>query len=353
MENNYFIFNDSAFEVEFERFHICTWEFKNSTALVEFGGELSSTKDYPDDIVLYLYLPWLTPSTEKTDLYERLRDPENSKFIFNDSIDSNLFIDGGSRKKGVVHHFSSRASLCILPVLFDMSTDQKTLKIIINTRMLKQNIGSSEKPNIYFRISLNVDLNSISTRKTGISKSSILYDLKINERRNLPTNLHLNLQEVVLSKINNCFCFNVIPNTYELSFFDNVSLKNIRTLEYDASFKYLGDNRIRKDEYVVVFNKRKGEESYSFFSAYTKERIGTGQFALAMLVNIISGFLLFIPSFKSENHVSFLSSAFWSRLPIEVYISLGIGLSIFLYFIWPTITKFGKLIDKLGFRKKQ
>ncbi|MBU1220273.1 hypothetical protein KKF34_01280 [Myxococcota bacterium] len=352
MENNFFIFNDKDFSVEFERFHICTWEFKNNTALVEFGGELSSENDYPDDIALYLYLPWLTSSMERTDLYERLKDPENSKFIFNDAIESNIYIDGGVREKGVVHRFSFRDPLCILPVILDNSIEKENiLKILINTRMLKEKLGSDNKTHIYFRISVNVDLNLISTRKTGISKSSILYDLKINERRNLPTSL--NLQEKVLSKIKNCFCFNVIPNTYELSFFDRVSLKNIRTLEYDPSFKYLGDKRIRKDEYIVVFNKQKGEESYSFFSVYTKERIGTGQFALAMLVSIISGFLLFIPSFKLDNHVSFFSSEFWSRLPLEVYISLSIGLSIFFYFVWPTINKICKLFGKLGKGKLQ
>jgi hypothetical protein len=353
MENNYFIFNEKSFIVEFERFHICTWEFKNNTSLVEFGGELSTKIDYPNDILLYLYLPWLTASTEMTDLYERLKDPENCKFIFNDSIDGNQFLDGGTRKKGVIHNFVSRSSLCILPVTFEVKPNHKIIKLLVSTRMLKQTLTSPEKPNIYFRISLNVDLNSISTRKTGISKSSILYDLKINERRNLPTNINLDLQEVVLSKIKTCFCFNVVPNTFELSFFDNVSLKNIRTLEYEASFKYLGDNRIKKDEYVVVFNKRKNEESYGFFSAYTKERIGTGQFALAMLVNIISGFLIFIPSFKADNHVSFFTRSFWNRLPTEVYISLSIGLSIFVYFIWPTIIKTGEMVYRILFRKNK
>ena len=35
MENNYFIFTEKDIKIELERFHICTWEFKNSSALYE------------------------------------------------------------------------------------------------------------------------------------------------------------------------------------------------------------------------------------------------------------------------------------------------------------------------------
>lgn len=88
---------------------------------------------------------------------------------------------------------------------------------------------------------------------------------------------------------------------------------------------------------VVVFNKKDGKESYSFFSIFAKERIGAGQFALAIFANLICGILLFIPSYKTMNSVVLFSKIFWINLPFEVYLSLLIGLSILVYFLWPKI----------------
>lgn len=131
-----------------------------------------------------------------------------------------------------------------------------------------------------------------------------------------------------------------MPNTYDLTYFENNSLKNIRTLEHESFKKYLGDNRVKADEYLVVFHKKKDQESYGFFSVYTKERIGTGQFALAILVNMLSGILLFLPSFRIGKSQNFFSLPFWNSLPFEVYISLLIGITIVLYFVWPGISHF-------------
>ena len=50
------------------------------------------------------------------------------------------------------------------------------------------------------------------------------------------------------------------------SIFDNSSHKNVRTLEYESFNKYLGDKRVKKDELIVVFNKKEVAESFSFFS---------------------------------------------------------------------------------------
>jgi hypothetical protein len=156
-----------------------------------------------------------------------------------------------------------------------------------------------------------------------------------------------------LSDIKSCFFFNILPNSYDLTFFDSGSLKNIRTLEFDSFKKYLGDNRVKENELVVVFNKKEGKDSYAFFSIFSKERIGAGQFALAILVNLISGILLFIPSFRNSLNLTFFSTNLWKNMPLEVYISISIGLLIVGYFIWPKIISVLQILQNIFKRKNK
>ena len=338
MENNLFIYTEKNSQIEFDRFHICTWEFNNSTSLIEIGGELLNKGfDDKENIHFSIYLPWITAKHSVIDLYDKLKEPENSRFIFNDSVSGNTYLDDGQKKKGVIQEFVSRDSLCIMPIKTKIDSNNKSISITINFKPLKANKGNSNT-NIYFRFFIEPKITLLSTRKTGISHSTIIYDFKINEKRNLPDNSNIDLQEKTLCQIKSCFFFNIIPNSYELNFFDNAALKNIRTLEYDSFKKYIGDNRVKKDELVVVFNKKKNEDSYSFFSVFSKERIGAGQFALAVLVSLFSGILLFIPTYKQQNSYEYFSKDFWFNLPIEVYISLSVGIIIIAYFIWPKIT---------------
>lgn len=134
---------------------------------------------------------------------------------------------------------------------------------------------------------------------------------------------------------NNFFIFTEKTKEIDLERF------HICTWEFDSFKKYLGDNRVKKDELVVVFNKKKNQDSYAFFSIFSKERIGAGQFALAVLVNLICGILLFITSFRQNLEPS---EAFWKNLPIEVYSSIFIGLLIVNYFIWPGVNYFIQLL---------
>lgn len=68
-----------------------------------------------------------------------------------------------------------------------------------------------------------------------------------------------------------------------------------------------------------------------------KERIGTGQFALAILLNIICGVLLFFPSYRKtfNPEISFLKV--WNNLPFEIYLAIIIVFGMIIYFIWPWI----------------
>ena len=174
-------------------------------------------------------------------------------------------------------------------------------------------------------------------RKKGINKSTIIYEIKVNERRNIPDDKVSYFIDKQLCEIKTCFSFNIVPNKYDIVFFDNSSLKNVRTLEYDSFNKYLGDKRVKKDELIVVFNKKQNAESFSFFSIYSMERIGTGQFALAILINIICGILLFIPAYRKSFNPELLFSQVWSNLPIEIYLAIIIAFGMIVYFFWPWI----------------
>lgn len=347
MENNFFIFTEKSCNVELERFHICTWEFKNNSAMIEFGGEISNSTKYDEEnITIYLYVPWLNKKYIVKDLYDKLKESENSRFIFNDSVSGTEFLDDGKQKKGVIQKFNSRTPLCIIPLTTSYIEKNNLIKLVINLKHFKK-VNIEKKPNLYFRFYIEPNINDLSTRKSGISRSTIIYDIKINEKRNLPENLKIDLNDYSLCKINNCFFFNILPNSYDLTFFDTSALKNIRTLEHGPFKKYMEDKRVKENELVVVFNKKKDEESYAFFSIYSKERIGAGQFALAVLVNLVCGILLFFPSFRNYTGLESFSKEIWAVLPIEVYISILIGLLIVGYFIWPRIIAILRLSKKL------
>lgn len=351
MENNYFIFTKKSKEIPLERFHICTWEFKNNSALIEFGGEITNPYEIADrKINLMIYIPWITDKHEIIDLYEKLKESENSRFIFNDSVSSNIFLDEGQKRNGVIHKFANRNPLCISPITTSINEKNKIVSIDIDLKHL-HNIEQIENTSVYFRFYIEPNINLLSTRKTGISHSTIIYDLKINERRNFPDNIEIDIKEMSLCRIKSCFFFNILPNSYDLTFFDSGSLKNIRTLEFDSFKKYLGDNRFKENELVVVFNKKEDKSSYAFFSIFSKERIGAGQFALAVLVNLICGILLFIPSFRKSLNITFFSIDLWKSLPLEVYISISIGLIIVGYFIWPKIISLLYIVNNKFKRK--
>ncbi len=336
MGNSFFVFTDKNNTVLLERFHICTWEFDNNSSLVEFGFEISKDSINGESLTISLYIPWLARTCQTKDLYEKLSLPHNSRFIFNDSVSKTISLDGGINKLGVIHQFSGRNELCILPVNIEINED----KIVNLTLNLKQYLSYKEEhPNVYFRFCIKPTMSYISMRKKGISKSTIIYDVKVNERRNIPDDKILYFDDKELCKINNCFSFNILPNKYDIVFFDNSSLKNVRTLEYSSFNKYLGDSRVKKDELIVVFNKKQNVESYSFFSIFSMERIGIGQFALAILINIICGFLLFIPSYRRSFNPAISIKEFWGVLPIEILVALVLGFTMLIYFISPIIIK--------------
>jgi len=329
MENSFFIYTDKDNAVEIERFHLCSWEFNNNSSLMEFGFEISKKSIIKDELTISLFIPWAEKSCITKDLYKKLSNADNSRFIFNDSISATKYLKDNTTDFGVIHKFSGRNELCVLPADIKINED-KIISATLNLKAYREYKPESSA-NVYFRFWIKPVTPFISMRKNGIGKSTIIYDIKINERRNIPDDKIRYFDSKEFCKINYCFSFNILPNKYDIIFFDNSSLKNVRTLEYESFNKYLGDKRVKKDELIVVFNKKENSESFSFFSIYSMERIGIGQVALAILINIICGILFFIPSYNSSNNNGLSLSI------IPIFLALGMAFVTFLYFIWPTI----------------
>jgi hypothetical protein len=338
MDNSIFVFSNKDQPLILERFHICTWEFIDDTSLIEFGFEISKDSIQGNSLTISLFVPWITTSCEKKDLYDKLSIQENIRFIFNDNVINTIPLDGGRNKLGVIHKFIGRNELCILPVKL-LVEENKIISATINLQPYLD-YNSDHNPNIYFRFWVKPSIPYISIRKKGISKSTIIYDIKVNERRNIPDDKVEFFSQKELSTIESCFSFNILPNKYDIIFFDNSSLKNVRTLEYDSFNKYLGDKRVKKDELIVVFNKKQKSDSFSFFSIYSKERIGPGHFSLAILINIFCGILLFIPSYRKSFEPEMPITLVWKNLPGEIFVAIIIALAMVLFFIWPKIQKY-------------
>lgn len=346
MNNSYFLFSKDGSAVKVPRFHICTWEFRNGSALIEFGCEISEDSiGDRKELSLCLFAPWLNSQSRPTDGYERLRDEANLRLIFNDSIKSTTNINGSTPGDGIQVDFVDRKQLCVLPVKLECNQKESLFEITFSLAAY-QKLNKDNRPNIYGRFIVETKLGHISTRKDGIGKSTIIYDIKLNERRNIPPDRINELQSKAFCTVENCFCLNIVPNSYELSFFDSGTLKNVRSLESKPFNKYLGKNLVREDELLVVFNKRSRDGQFSFFLIFAKERIGASQFVAAILIDLLSGVLLLFASPPPPKPADTYWSKF-SSMPVEFWLAIGlIGVTI-LIFVWPKVKQAGKWIKNV------
>ena len=83
MDNSYFVYNNADKALDIERFHICTWEFRNNSTLIEFGAEiLADSIRSQESVSISLYVPWFSAGCTTEDFYNKLKLSSNSKFIY-------------------------------------------------------------------------------------------------------------------------------------------------------------------------------------------------------------------------------------------------------------------------------
>lgn len=314
MDNSFFILSEK--ELIIERFHICTWDFKDRKSFIELGFEIENSSSLGDETNLTFTAPFLREIKEEAIicLADRLKLRENSKFIFNDSVKSSIPIDDD--RNGTILDFEIRGNLTVIPVK-EKKINKKSGAVYLKIKTPKQ-----AKGNIYFRILIELPFKTIAISKGSFSKTMYIFDLKVNEQRNLPKEVFEEMEQKnqSLSIIHNCFCLHIIPDTFEISFIDDKKLKNIRELEYLAFKKYLPDKvkGLKKEEHMIVFNKASKDRSYTFFSTFTKEKLGHKQVLFTLAANIFCSLLLIITT-NEKYCFSDLKSIPWTVYVVGVF----------------------------------
>jgi len=314
--------------------HICTWDFIGSNAAVEIGMEFMPNP-FVKNIEIKLSLPFLRKTDKITCLMGSLiRDDDNSKFIFNDTIKANKPINGDKRN-GAILEFNSRNSLSVLPIKKIDAADGICSFTVDNLNPTIKN---------YVRLYVQTTVQNLAVVKKGIARISYIYDIKVNEKRNLPDHINelLNNGFVLCNKINSCFCFHVIPSQYNISYLNTSKLKNIRILESDAFNKYLPNTEeMKNNESLIIFNKSEKaiDGTYTFFSEFEKETIGNKQIVLAIGANVLCSLLFGLFSLRENGWEK--GTEWYEWLPWEYWLALVVLVVLigYLFIPWKRIIR--------------
>lgn len=324
MDNTYFILSNKALIIE--RLHICTWDFIDTSAAIELGFEFMPNP-YVNDVEIKLSLPFLRKTDKVTCLMDSLiRDDDNSKFIFNDTVNANKAINGDKRN-GAILEFKSRNSLSVLPIK-QIKVEDGVCSFAIHR--VNQTVKN------YIRLYIQTGVKHLAIVNKGIAQTSYIYDIKINESRNLPNHIYelLNNGYILCNKVKSCFCFHVIPSQYSISYLNTNKLKNIRVLESEGFNHYLPNTRkIQSNEFLIIFNKseQSADGSYAFFSQFKEETIGNKQIILAIATNLICSLLFGISTLREWQ----TGMPWYNKLPWEFWTAIVLLLLFVLYLFMP------------------
>lgn len=289
-------------QVSIERMHICTWNLGKTVFFTEYGFEINRSALKSLDLNIVLPNQGLEKKNFKS-LFRNVSDTNNCRFIFNSDIEKTSPING-IPEHGINFDFCKSRKITILPIC----EDDESLSIQDNTIKLQLSIPQQAYEVIYIRFLLKTSNAPYSFEKgNNFTKKIINYDIRINERRSSPQNvIDLQTKGYRLISIKRCFCFHIIPSSFNIDFVDGKKLKNIRGLEYSGFNNYLGDIKndenitLKEAEYNIVFCKQEDSENYSFFSVFSKEYIGNNQIIIAITTNIICSLLF---AFSSNTDV--------------------------------------------------
>lgn len=361
MINSFFVFGKG--DIKIERFHLCTWDLSSCNSFIELGFEIQRPENenkIDERVELTITSPLLQRIQSSRDivcLAKRLIQSNNCKFIFNDSIKSWSEIKEDSRN-GVNLTFVEKGKLTILPIeIEELNTEKGYLSLSVD-------IPKSSHKAIYFRILIKTQVKTIALVKKNITSSTYIYDIRVNEQRNLSDQMYDIVKRKHLEKCNikTFFCFHIVPNTFEISFVDDEKLNSVRMLETDLFSRYLSDEieqNIENKKYIILFNKKDPEEypnkpkGCSFFSILKKESIGTDQIILAIGTNIACSLLFAFAVFRKENgyfQEELVSAKWYEKLPFEYWLVFVILLGLLLYLI--PIRKFLSKLVYLFKRRK-
>ncbi len=319
----FFILSDKL--VTIERLHLCSWDFGDGNALIEMGIEFIPARD-SGAITFKISFPFDADGRDVVCLMDSLvRNDDNCKFIFNDKIVANKPINADKRN-GAIVEFSGRCTLAILPIS-DTSSRGEIVSFSVKP-------VSGQTPN-YIRFCMTTKIRDLAVVKSGIAKCSYIYDVKINEQRNMSDQVNelINSGFAICTSIKSCFCFHVVPSKYNISYLNGSKLKNIRVLESEAFSKYLPLNRaLPINGYMIVFNKdsKSNSDGYAFFSEFDEEKIGVKQLIVAVVLNILCNLLF------AFSAITFTSDKSWYlQLPVGYWAAIGLIVIFCGIIFWP------------------
>ena len=319
MNNSFYVFSNSPLIIE--RLHICTWDIKGAKSKMEIGMEIvnNAASSLQSPVFISLSMPFGLKGVKVMSLHNVLCEENYSQYIFNDIIKSSDIIDEDA-KRGKVLRFKERDDMAVLPVETVVSEDGNILNLKINP--------SGVKENIYVRVIIDLNVNTLAIVKNGITKKSFIFDFKINESRNMPDSLVTKIKSSDLVTVNQVFLFHAVPDSYNIDFYDSNKFKSIRKLETEVFADYTGIDELRKDEYMILFNKDIKTKAYSFYTCFSDEIVGTMQIVLAIGANILCSLLFSLPSFRN----SWDSLEPWSaQFPWEWIVAFLILIALFVY----------------------
>ena len=311
MDNSFFVLSKQRINIG--SFDICTWDFEKNNCFLEMGMQIENNGLERIDMILAV--PLITSSDTVRDLLPIIaRDPKTSRFIFDDRIKSFDPIEG-SNTNGVNIVFEDSGPMTIIPAT-DIKTD--AAKGIISFSCI---IPKSASSRIYTRILIGTDLPTIAHVHNGIAKATYLYDIKLNEKRNLPDNV----QQIIESgygicRTSECTCQHIVPKMYDIAFVDGNMLQNIRTLE-DQFFEIFLPARkdLKTDAYMIVTNASKGKDSHTFFTVFDKETIGTKQIVFAIGADILCNMLFAAGSIRTIKNTINSEIELLQEIPFEFW----------------------------------
>lgn len=283
MNSSFYIYGNQS--VQIEKLQVCTWDFLSSCGYIELGIEIKN-EGLTRDFVLSVALPEFGTLESVYSLHDVLATDEACKLIFNDVQKQKTPIDGDFHKGNIID-FNNRTPLAIIAV--SPSID--------NTGVINFNIKRSaqihQDCNLYFRVLIKVK-GKIAKCHTGFNRKLFIYDIKVNETRNIPDTIYKYKTDHSLHelRISSCFIFHCVPENFSIEYVDGSKLKNIRRLEFEGFKKYLSDYiNLDKDNNMILFQKEKlgineEETKYSFFTSFSKEHIGNVQIISAVIINI-------------------------------------------------------------------
>lgn len=328
MENTIFVLSKQE-QIIIERLHVLTWNLELKLDYTEYGLEIN--RDSLKDFELQISLPNLSRKEDVYCLSKNIcENSSNCRFIFNSDIPNFSPINGNAAFGTNVKLIDREFTVLPLPANFE-----------VNDGILKlhyEDIPSQAKQTIYLRFVVKSNRTPFANSKKGIAKKTMNFDVRINEMRMISKSIiELQKKNYMIVKINKCFYFHIIPNSYMIEYVDNNKLQSIRNLESSEFQNYLGEFanqekiNLKPDTYNIVFCKQNNKENYSFFTSFSKERLGNEQISLAIGANLLCSLLFAIGGLHQK--ISCSSLSFWQRIPVEYWVASGILIILLVAFV--------------------